>query len=260
MNSYFWKFWLPLHIIFLVSCVAIWYNYVNVSWILVFISYILIGPIGNGVGNHKLFAHRQFITYKPIEYLLAILGTLGGFAPLHFWAAIHQKHHKIADTKFDPSSPTQYGFFESFFWYRLRESTTKVISLQNFCVRQIFKDKFLLWLSKNFIKIHWCFFSFLCVIDIDLMISIYLIPVLLEHTRENIVSSVTHMPIPILNYRNFNTPDTSYNNIIIGYLTFGFGWHNNHHFEPRKLNSKHNWWEIDIEAWIAKIISKKLKK
>jgi len=37
----------------------------------------------------------------------------------------------------------------------------------------------------------------------------------------------------------------------------GFGWHNNHHHNPRELINSHRWWEVDVEGQIAKLISKR---
>jgi stearoyl-CoA desaturase (delta-9 desaturase) len=256
MNRYFWRYWLPLHIIAVAMIVAVFLGHLTINWWLVLIAWFLVGPIGNGVGSHKLFAHRQFETWKPVEYTLALLSTLGGFAPIHFWAAIHQKHHKISDAPEDPSSPVRNGFLDSFLIYRLKESTNKFISLQNYCVRRVFKDPVLMWFSKHFIKINWAAFIILASIDLSLALSLYVLPAILEHTRENIVSSISHMPIKWLNYRNFDTNDYSQNSILVGYLTLGFGWHNNHHHNPRELINSHRWWEVDVEGQIAKLLSK----
>ena len=109
MNRYFWGYWLPMHIIAAAMIIAVYLGHLTINWWLVLIVWFFIGPIGNGVGSHKLFAHRQFETWKPIEYILDVLSTLGGFAPIHFWVAIHQKHHEIADFPEDPSSSSRHG-------------------------------------------------------------------------------------------------------------------------------------------------------
>ena len=101
MNRYFWRYWLPMHIIAVMMLIAVYLGHLTINWWLVALAWFLVGPIGNGVGSHKLFAHRQFETWKPVEYTLAVLSTLGGFAPIHFWVAIHQKHHKISDLPAD---------------------------------------------------------------------------------------------------------------------------------------------------------------
>ena len=54
----------------------------------------------------------------------------------------------------------------------------------------------------------------------------------------------------IWGYRNYETPDHSRNNAIIGLLTGGEGWHNNHHADPTSARHGHTWWEFDF-AWQA---------
>jgi fatty-acid desaturase len=60
------------------------------------------------------------------------------------------------------------------------------------------------------------------------------------------VNSVTHL----WGYRNYNTPGNSRNNILIGLLAGGEGWHNNHHAAPTSARHGHMWWEFDA-AWMT---------
>ena len=60
------------------------------------------------------------------------------------------------------------------------------------------------------------------------------------------VNSVTHL----WGYRNYETDEDSRNNIIIGFLANGEGWHNNHHADPRSARHGHHWWEIDV-TWLT---------
>mgnify|MGYP003705132377 CR=1 FL=1 len=82
----------------------------------------------------------------------------------------------------------------------------------------------------------------------------YLIYYWIEVVRLGLITSVAHLNIPF-SYRNFDTDDRSQNNLLLGYLTFGFGWHNNHHANPRDLDTQVRWWEFDLEAKIAKLIN-----
>ena len=50
----------------------------------------------------------------------------------------------------------------------------------------------------------------------------------------------------IWGYRNFPTTDDSRNNWWVAALTFGEGWHNNHHAYQRSARHGLRWWEIDI--------------
>ena len=46
--------------------------------------------------------------------------------------------------------------------------------------------------------------------------------------------------------RRFQTRDDSRNNLWLALLTFGEGWHNNHHHFPGSARQGFRWWEIDI--------------
>ena len=74
--------------------------------------------------------------------------------------------------------------------------------------------------------------------------------VLLYHTTF-LVNSVAH----IWGKRRYKTKDSSKNNMFIAFLTFGEGWHNNHHHFPGSANQGFYWWEIDITYYILKIMS-----
>jgi len=68
------------------------------------VMYALAG-FGITIGYHRMLTHRSFQTYRPVEYLFAILGGLaiqGG--PLD-WVADHRKHHAHTDEEGDPHSP-----------------------------------------------------------------------------------------------------------------------------------------------------------
>jgi stearoyl-CoA desaturase (delta-9 desaturase) len=56
------------------------------------------------------------------------------------------------------------------------------------------------------------------------------------------VNSASHM----WGYRNYQTTDDSRNNWWVALLTYGEGWHNNHHAHQRSAAHGHRWWEIDV--------------
>ena len=57
-----------------------------------------------------------------------------------------------------------------------------------------------------------------------------------------LVNSASHM----WGYRNYTTTDQSRNNWWVALITYGEGWHNNHHAFPRMAAHGHRWWEIDV--------------
>src|SRR4051794_12814230 len=66
--------------------------------------YLVIG-LGVTVGYHRLLTHRSFQTYKPVEYVFAVLGSMSVQGSVITWVADHRKHHAHADEEGDPHSP-----------------------------------------------------------------------------------------------------------------------------------------------------------
>jgi len=255
LNWYFWKIYLPIQLISIIAIAVALYSNTIIYWWAVFIIWFLIGPLGVGVGFHRLFSHRQFKTYRPVEYILAILGTLSTYGPVIYWVSEHQHHHKHVDTDEDINSP-KHGFWHSFLYWRFTKKALSSVLIRDRCSIVAMNDKMLCWLSNNFILITYSFLIISLLFGLSIFISIFVLPVFIEQIRLNILNSIVHMKIPG-SYQNFTNKDSSYNNVLIGYLTFGFGWHNNHHSNPRELVNTHRWYEIDIEGQIGKLLSKK---
>ncbi len=64
------------------------------------------------------------------------------------------------------------------------------------------------------------------------------------------VNSVTHR----WGYRNYETGEDSRNNVLIGLIANGEGWHNNHHADPRAARHGHKWWEFDLTYVILRVL------
>jgi stearoyl-CoA desaturase (delta-9 desaturase) len=258
MNWYYYRVFLPLTVLWLFSACLIYLDIVSVEYMPILLMWFLIGPIGIGVGFHRLFSHRQFETYRPVELTIAYLGTISGYAPLLFWVANHQYHHRHSDDINDLSSPKKYGFIQSFLLSRLKSENLEKVDLKNYCVRRLLMDRNLRFLSRHFEKIFWLHLLVCFLFGANFLVNYFLIPVFLEHLRINAVSSLSHLKIPF-SYQNHQTSDFSHNNLFLGYLTCGFAWHNNHHFNERKLNLHEKWWEFDLEGVLARLISKRIK-
>src|SRR5204862_3847449 len=57
-----------------------------------------------------------------------------------------------------------------------------------------------------------------------------------------LVNTATHL----YGTRRYQTKDDSRNSLLIALLTFGEGWHNNHHYYPNSTRQGFFCWEIDI--------------
>ena len=62
------------------------------------------------------------------------------------------------------------------------------------------------------------------------------------------VNSVCHF----FGRRRFRTDDESTNVTWVALLSFGEGWHHNHHAFPRSAQHGLRWYEPDVSAWIIR--------
>ena len=65
--------------------------------------------LGITVGFHRLFTHRSFETYRVVQVIFAILGSMTVQGPLLKWVALHRRHHQFSDRPGDPHSPHLHG-------------------------------------------------------------------------------------------------------------------------------------------------------
>lgn len=253
MNSYFYKIFLPYTALAMLGVVFAVLNPVLLFWTLGF--WIIIGPLGSGIGFHRLFAHRQFKTYRCIELFLAFAGTISTYGPLLFWVSSHQSHHKYADTELDPTSPTR-GFWHSVLTWNLKKKCENEITLKSYPCLQIMRDKILMWFSKNFFSINYAFLAILLLINPQIALAGYVLSTFIERIRIGFfVNYLLHSNVPG-SYRVIETKDNSRNFTLLYPLTAGFSLHNAHHAKPMRIEEKHKWYEIDLEYWLTRIIKK----
>jgi stearoyl-CoA desaturase (delta-9 desaturase) len=65
------------------------------------------------------------------------------------------------------------------------------------------------------------------------------------------INSLDHL----IGRRRYDTPDHSRNNWVLALLTFGEGWHNNHHHYPVTARQGFYWWELDVTYYLLVVLS-----
>jgi fatty-acid desaturase len=201
------------------------------------------GSWGIGMGYHRLLTHRGYKAPKWLEYFLTICATLALEGGPIFWVATHRVHHQLTDKEGDPHSPRDGKWWSHMGWIILGKSlhqNTKVLSPY---VPDLRKDKF-----HNFIsKWHWVPITVLGLVILAVggwkmvLWGIFLRTTIGLHCTW-LVNSATH----IWGSQRFVTGDDSTNSFAIAMLTFGEGWHNNHHAHPQSARHGLAWYELDF--------------
>src|SRR5215212_9580311 len=93
----------------LVAIVLLWDTAVGWASLAVLAVMYVVSVMGVTLGFHRLLTHRSFQTYKPVQYALAIVGSMAVEGPVMNWVADHRKHHAHTDQEGDPHTPHGHG-------------------------------------------------------------------------------------------------------------------------------------------------------
>ncbi|HEY8561655.1 MAG TPA: fatty acid desaturase [Pyrinomonadaceae bacterium] len=241
--------WVTATVVVIFHVLAVWALF-TFSWqnlIAAAITWWVAGSWGVGIGYHRLLTHGGFRTPKFFEYFLTICGTLGLQSGAINWVTTHRKHHAFTETENDPHSPRTGGAFWAHIGWILRGTAQNQSeeSVRRYAP-DLIKDRFHVVVSKYYYVTPIVVALILFAVGGWSMVlwGIFLRQVVGWHSTW-LVNSATHL----WGTRRFETRDDSRNNALIAALTFGEGWHNNHHANPRSAKHGLAWYEFDVN-WI----------
>ncbi len=207
----------------------------------------VVGSLGVGLGWHRLLTHRSFQAPKWLEYLLSIFATMSMQDSPNKWIATHRLHHAFVETDKDPHS-TRSGFWWAqigwVVWGKAQDHDE--VTLKRY-IPDLLKDQGHVLISRFHLVPIMLSAAILFVIGGWTMVvwGVGARVVLGWHTTW-FVNSLAH----IYGRRPHTTGDHSTNNWFVAILTFGEGWHNNHHAFPTSARHGLEWYQFDMN-WIA---------
>jgi stearoyl-CoA desaturase (delta-9 desaturase) len=211
---------------------------------------------------HRYFSHRTYKTSRPVQFVLALIGTSAVQKGPLWWAAHHRHHHRYADTDKDIHPPTVRGFWWSHVGWIL---CNKYMATKMEAIRDFAKFPELRFLNRYHL-----------LPPITLALGMFVFGWLLNHSAPSLRTSGVQMLVwgffvsttllfhgtfminslaHVFGRRRFATNDTSRNSFLLSLITLGEGWHNNHHRYPASERQGFFWWEIDVTHYILKIMS-----
>ena len=245
-----WDTIIALIIFHILAVVGLFYF----SWTNLLVAFALwwvAGSFGIGVGFHRLLTHRSFKTPKWLEYLLTACGTLAVQSGAVKWVTTHRIHHAHTETEHDPHSPRNGSYWAHIGWIMQGTSQEHDEATIQRYAPDLGKDKIHRLMSKYYYVPTIIVAVILFLIGgVGMMLwGVFLRTVWGWHSTW-LVNSATHM----WGTRRFETHDDSTNNALIALLTFGEGWHNNHHAQPSSARHGLAWYEIDVNFITIKLL------
>lgn len=211
---------------------------------------------------HRYFSHRTFKTSRLGQFVFGVLGAAAVQRGPVWWAAHHRHHHAHSDEPSDAHSPVQHGFWRAHMgWFLTRKGfapdMTRVRDLQRYPELR-WLDRFdiavpvlLAWgmlLLGRYLKIH---YPGLHTSGSQMLIWGFFVSTVACYHCTYSINSLSH----VFGTQRYATGDDSRNNWLLALITFGEGWHNNHHYYPVATRQGFYWWEIDLTYYLLKCLS-----
>jgi len=208
--------------------------------------------LGIGMGYHRLLTHRGYKTAKWVENCLTLFATLSLEGGPIFWVATHRIHHQHSDQEGDPHSPRDGKWWAHMGWILVGKSMHHDTTTLTRYVPDLAKDKFHVWITKyHYVPMIALGIALLALGGLPFLFwGIFLRTVVGLHATW-LVNSATH----IWGSRPFATRDQSTNSWWVALLTWGEGWHNNHHAYPVSARHGLKWYQVDLNwygIWVMK--------
>ena len=212
---------------------------------------------------HRYFSHKTFKTNRFWQFIFAVIGLMAIQRGPLWWAAHHRDHHLVSDQEEDAHSPVQHGFLWSHVgWFLSKKyfhhNPSRIQDFNRFPELR-FLDRFDvvvpilfgigLYTLGEYLKVN---SPQLHTSGLQLFIWGFCISTVCVFHATFTINSLSHC----FGSRPHKTKDNSRNNLFLALLSFGEGWHNNHHFYPASVRQGFKWWQIDITYYLLLALEK----
>lgn len=210
---------------------------------------------------HRYFSHRSYKTSRVAQFIFAVMGNSCVQRGPIWWAARHRHHHRHSDEEVDIHSPIRHGFI----WSQVGWISSKeAYPFDEKSVGDLMKFPELVFLNRydNLVPVIEGFMIFGLgkllqaygweTTGAQMLIwGFFISTVVCAHATFSI-NSLMHM----WGKPRYKSKDDSKNSMLLALMTFGEGWHNNHHYYPGAVRQGFYWWEIDITYYGLYLMSK----
>tara|TARA_Y100001968_G_C19429872_1_gene756393 strand:- start:711 stop:1655 length:945 start_codon:yes stop_codon:yes gene_type:complete len=223
-------FMLAIHSLTIFALSPRFWSFEAISALLIL--YWVTACLGVTLGYHRLLSHRAFRVPHWLERFFATCGALScQHGPID-WVGLHRHHHTFSDTDAD-----HHNSHKGFWWSHMGWMFEPIPAMSAVprLSGDLNRDPYYRWLNKYFlglqIPLGFLLFWIGTITDAGgWAMVLWGIPVrlVLVYHVTWLVNSATHC----WGTRVFDSGDGSRNNAWVAALTFGEGWHNNHHAFP----------------------------
>ena len=231
---------LVLHLGTLLACIP-----ATFSWSAVIMAVVLCnltGGIGLSLGFHRMLTHQSLRVPRWLYCTIAALGTLGMEGGPITWVATHRLHHAKSDRDGDPHNASRGLAWSHLQWLYKPNDARPTPDEMRRLTPDLWNDPWLQFLERT--NLYWQIgmgASLLALGGVSWVIWGMFVRVVFTINVTALVNSAAHH----FGYQTYKTGDRSRNLWWVALLTWGDGWHNNHHAFPASAAHGQRWYEFD---------------
>jgi fatty-acid desaturase len=214
----------------------------------------LTGGVGLSLGYHRMLTHQSLRVPRWLRYTIATLGVLAMEGGPITWVATHRRHHANSDRFGDPHNGRRGLRWSQLEWlYQPNEARPTADEMEHL-TPDLYGDPYYRFLERT--NLYWQIglgLTLLLLGGWSWVIWGMFVRVVFTIHITGLVNSVAHN----FGYQTYQTGDQSRNNWWVALLTWGDGWHNNHHAFPASARHGLRWFEVD-PTWLAICLLKTL--
>ncbi len=224
------------------GCLGVFWVGASASAVLLAIALFAVRMFAITAFYHRYFSHRAFRTSRAMQFLFALVGASAVQRGPLWWASHHRHHHAHADRPADAHSAHQHGFAWSHAgWFLSRAN----FATRHELVRDLARYPELRLLDRfDVLAPALLAVALYAAGGLEFLVWGFCISTVALWHATFTINSLAHR----FGRRRYATRDDSRNNLWLALLTFGEGWHNNHHHFPGAARQGFYWWEVDL-AW-----------
>ncbi len=207
-------------------------------------------------GYHRLWSHKTYKAHPVIRVIFAIGGALSVQNSIRIWCADHRHHHRFTDhVDKDPYS-AQRGFWYSHMGWMLRDYQATEKDFSN--VKDLDQDPIAVWQDKHYVALALASNFLLTTLvgallgdAIGGLLLLGFLRLVLSHHTTFFINSLAHF----WGRQPYSDANSSKDNPIIAFFTYGEGYHNFHHTFQWDYRNGIFWYQYDPTKWLIKALS-----
>jgi len=236
-----WEIAVGIAVIHLGALLAPWTFTWPAFWLFIVLQFAT--GLGVTVCYHRLLTHRSFHVPKWVEYPLTLCGVLalqGG--PLK-WVSTHRIHHAFSDRPNDPHSPTRGFWWAHILWLFVWDDQLDMPEKFRRFVPDLDRDPVHRFFEKTHVLWTFALGGLLYAVGgLPFVVWGMFMRLVFVYHGTWLVNSAAHL----WGYQSYDTNEGSRNNWWVALVSYGEGWHNNHHAFLHSAAHGLRWWEFDL--------------